>query len=92
MLPERVTLAGVKDSFGGVRSRHRRQDRTGGSRYPSLVESGHFFFWRRGEQLMSTITKKELIDRIADGTGTKRVLVKRIVQSFLDEIIEEEQD
>ena len=38
---------------------------------------------------MATVTKKELIDRIADQTGAKRVLVKRIVQQFLDEIIEE---
>jgi len=38
---------------------------------------------------MATITKKELIDRIAEGTDTKRVVVKRIVQLFLDEIIEE---
>ncbi len=38
---------------------------------------------------MSTITKKELIDRIADRTGNKRVVVKRIIQNFLDEIIEE---
>jgi integration host factor subunit beta len=38
---------------------------------------------------MATVTKKELIDRIADNTGTKRVLVKQIVQSFLDEIIAE---
>ena len=38
---------------------------------------------------MPTVTKKELIDRIADETGTKRVLVKRIVQQFLDEIVEE---
>lgn len=38
---------------------------------------------------MSTITKKELIDRIADGTGHKRVQVKRIVQQFLDEIVNE---
>ncbi len=38
---------------------------------------------------MSTITKKELIDRIADITGAKRVLVKRIIQQFLDEIIDE---
>ena len=38
---------------------------------------------------MSTITKKELIDRIAENTQAKRVVVKRIVQSFLDEIIEE---
>lgn len=38
---------------------------------------------------MTTVTKKDLIDRIADQTGTKRVVVKRIVQSFLDEIIKE---
>ena len=35
---------------------------------------------------MSTITKKELIDRISEVTQAKRVIVKRIVQSFLDEI------
>jgi len=38
---------------------------------------------------MQTITKKELIDRIADKCSQKRVVVKRIVQTFLDEIIEE---
>lgn len=38
---------------------------------------------------MATITKKELIDRIAEKTSNKRVVVKRIIQSFLDEIIEE---
>jgi integration host factor subunit beta len=38
---------------------------------------------------MATITKKELIDRIADSTNEKRVVVKRVVQSFLDEIIDE---
>jgi integration host factor subunit beta len=38
---------------------------------------------------MSTITKKELIDRIADGLGTKRVEVKKVVQRFLDEIVKE---
>ncbi|HEY5137716.1 MAG TPA: HU family DNA-binding protein [Methylococcales bacterium] len=38
---------------------------------------------------MSTITKKELIERIADVTQAKRVIVKRIVQSFLDEIMTE---
>jgi len=38
---------------------------------------------------MSTITKKELIDRIADGTNYRRVQVKRIVQQFLDEIVNE---
>lgn len=36
-----------------------------------------------------TVTKKELIDRIADRTGNKRVTVKAVVQRFLDEIIEE---
>jgi integration host factor subunit beta len=38
---------------------------------------------------MATITKKELIDRIADGTGGRRVQVKKVVQQFLDEIIGE---
>lgn len=38
---------------------------------------------------MATITKKELIDRIAEESGAKRVLVKRIIQRFLDEIISE---
>jgi integration host factor subunit beta len=36
---------------------------------------------------MSTTTKKELIDRIAESTQAKRALVKDTVQSFLDEII-----
>jgi len=38
---------------------------------------------------MSTITKKEVIDRIAENTNTKRAVVKPVVQSFLDEIIDE---
>ena len=38
---------------------------------------------------MATITKKELIDRIAEMTSSKRVVVKRILQTFLDEIIDE---
>ncbi|MCZ6655348.1 MAG: integration host factor subunit beta [Planctomycetota bacterium] len=38
---------------------------------------------------MATITKKELIDRIAEQTANKRVVVKRIIQTFLDEIIDE---
>jgi integration host factor subunit beta len=38
---------------------------------------------------MATVTKKELIDRIADSTGTKRVTTKRIVQGFLDAVIDE---
>ena len=38
---------------------------------------------------MPTITKKELIDRIAESSLSKRVQVKRIVQQFLDEIVNE---
>ena len=38
---------------------------------------------------MATITKKALIDRIAEQTANKRVVVKRIIQTFLDEIIDE---
>ena len=38
---------------------------------------------------MSTITKKELIDRIAKRTQAKRVSVKRVIQAFLDEITAE---
>ncbi len=38
---------------------------------------------------MNTVTKKDLVDRIADQTGHRRVIVKQIVQRFLDEIVEE---
>ena len=38
---------------------------------------------------MHTVTKKELVDRIADQTKSKRVVVKEVVQSFLDEVISE---
>jgi len=38
---------------------------------------------------MSTITKKELVDRIAQSTQAKHALVKTTVQNFLDEIISE---
>jgi len=38
---------------------------------------------------MATVTKKELIDRIAERTQAKRVTVKRIIQTFLDEITKE---
>jgi integration host factor subunit beta len=38
---------------------------------------------------MSTVTKKELIDRIAKSTQAKRVTVKRIIQVFLDEMTAE---
>jgi len=38
---------------------------------------------------MITITKKEMVDRIADITNSKRVVVKEILQALLDEIISE---
>ena len=38
---------------------------------------------------MSTVTKKELIERLADQSGLKRQDVRRVVQGFLDEIINE---
>ena len=38
---------------------------------------------------MPTITKKDLIDRIAQNTQAKKSLVKATVQSFLDEIMAE---
>ena len=38
---------------------------------------------------MSTITKKELVDRIAQSNRTKQVLVKSVIQHFLDEIVAE---
>lgn len=38
---------------------------------------------------MHTVTKKELIDRIAEETGQKRSDVKRIVQRFLAQVMVE---
>lgn len=36
-----------------------------------------------------TTTKKELVGRIADMTGQTKVVVKQVLQAFLDEIVEE---
>ena len=38
---------------------------------------------------MATITKKELVDKIAEKTDVKQSIVKTIVQQFLDEITTE---
>jgi len=38
---------------------------------------------------MKTITKKLLIDRIADSKGMRRVDVKEVVQEFLDQLVVE---
>lgn len=36
-----------------------------------------------------TVTKKELVNRIADATGQTKVVVKEIIQRFLDAMIQE---
>jgi integration host factor subunit beta len=38
---------------------------------------------------MATITKKELVNRIAERTGQTKVVAKEILQMFLDEIVKE---
>jgi nucleoid DNA-binding protein len=38
---------------------------------------------------MHTVTKKELVDCIAEQTRQKRVVVKQVIQLFLDEMIQE---
>jgi len=38
---------------------------------------------------MSTVTKKQIVDRIAEQSQAQRVLVKHIVQSLLNEITSE---
>ena len=40
-------------------------------------------------QAPQTITKKELVNRIAEGTRQTKVVVKEIIQQFLDEIVAE---
>jgi integration host factor subunit beta len=39
--------------------------------------------------MVKTVTKKELVNRIADRTGVTKVVAKEIIQSFLNAIIEE---
>src|SRR5262245_34782710 len=39
--------------------------------------------------MMATITKKELVNRIAERTGQTKVVAKEILQMFLDEIVKE---
>lgn len=38
---------------------------------------------------MKTVTKKELVNRIADRTGVTKVVAKEVIQSFLNAIIDE---
>jgi integration host factor subunit beta len=42
-----------------------------------------------GSDGIHTTTKKELVGRIADQTGQTKVVVKQVLQAFLDEIVEE---
>ncbi len=37
----------------------------------------------------ATTTKKELVDRVADLTANKRVVAKKVIQTFLNQIIDE---
>lgn len=38
---------------------------------------------------MNTVTKRELVQRIADKTGVQQISAKEVIQTFLDEIINE---
>ena len=38
---------------------------------------------------MATVSKKDLVNQIADNTQTKRIMVKRVIHEFLNEIINE---
>ncbi|MBN8645866.1 MAG: integration host factor subunit beta [Planctomycetes bacterium] len=58
--------------------------RAGASGVPQFEASEHTMSRAGGHK---TITKKELIDRIAEATGQKRHDVKKTVQVFLNEII-----
>jgi integration host factor subunit beta len=60
---------------------------TAGLRRPERAGARHRTPLMTDEPL--TITKKELVNRIADQTGQTKVIVKDVLQRFLDEIIEE---
>lgn len=38
---------------------------------------------------MATITKKDIVNKISDTTQAKKAIVKKVVKSFLDEIVDE---
>ena len=48
---------------------------------------GRFACFRKAQ--MATVSKKDLVNQIADNTQAKRIMVKRVIQAFLDEIINE---
>jgi integration host factor subunit beta len=41
------------------------------------------------EKMMTTVTKKELVERIAQQSGLQRNDVKTVVQAFLDAVVDE---
>jgi len=55
----------------------------------SVSTVGHDNQTSSGSELERTVTKKELVSRIADRTGQTKVVTKDIIQMFLDEIITE---
>lgn len=59
------------------------------SRFQAEGETSSASNRRAAASLNRTITKKDLVDRIAEGSGAKRIVVKRIIQTFLDEIVTE---
>ena len=61
------------------------ESRTGGSNPAQPGASSA----RAGSPGGATITKKDLVNRIADKTGVTKVVTKSIIQTFLDEIIDE---
>jgi integration host factor subunit beta len=65
----------------------------GWSVVPALKRRGTIMsVWCWGKEKrknMATVTKKELVDRIAEQLQVKRVIVKRVTQQFLDEVIAE---
>ena len=38
---------------------------------------------------MHTVTKKEIVDRVAEQVGKRRQVVKEILQAFLDDVVNE---
>jgi len=44
---------------------------------------------KRGDHEVKTVTKKELVHRIAEKTGVTKVVAKEVIQSFLNSIIDE---
>ena len=58
----------------------------------TTLSDGVRFFLQRLRSMTDpilTVTKKELVNRISDQTGQTKVVVKDIIQRFLDEIIRE---